>query len=123
MVIRSLSCGLLFVAIGPSISPVAAPSSHSHLLMPPRIASSHTSPQASPPAHHDSHEGLGERVVSGGSLAVGSGAPSEVGSVGSSVTGARTQASILGIKRQAEEIGRWLENSLRGLVLSSGESR
>jgi hypothetical protein len=121
MVIQSLSCGLLFVAIGPSISPVAAP--NSQFLVPPHIASSHTSPQASPPTHHDGHEGLGERVVSGGSLAVGSGAPSEVGSVGSSVTGARTQASILGIKRQAEEIGKWLENSLQGLVLSAGESR
>ncbi|TVY59685.1 hypothetical protein LSUE1_G009267 [Lachnellula suecica] len=120
MVIRSLSCGLLFVAIGPSISP-APPSSH--MLMPPNIASSQASPAASPPTHHDGHEGLGERIVSGGSLAVGSKAPSEAGSVGSSVTGARAHASILGIKRQAEEVGRWLENSLQGFVLSAGEGR
>ncbi|TVY52788.1 hypothetical protein LCER1_G005352 [Lachnellula cervina] len=122
MVIRSLSCGLLFVAIGPSITPTTAPTSH-HLLFPPHIASSHTSPQASPPTHHDLHDGLGERVFSGGSLAIGSGAPSEAGSVGSSVTGARTHASILGIKRQAEEVGRWLETSLQGFVLSTGEGR
>jgi hypothetical protein len=101
--------------------PTTAPSSH--LLVPPHIASSHTSPQASPPTHHDLHEGLGERVVSGGSLAVGSGAPSETGSVGSSVAGARTHASILGIKRQAEEVGRWLETSLQGFVLSASEGR
>lgn len=121
MVIRSLSCGLLFVAIGPSITPTAATTSH--MLAPPRVASSHTSPQASPPTHHDHHEGLGERILSAGSLAVGSGAPSESGSVGSSTTGARTHASILGIKRQAEEVGKWLENSLQGFVLGASEGR
>lgn len=116
MVIRALSCGLLFVAIGPSITPSATPNSQA--LVPPQVTSSQASPQASPP-HHEGHEGLEERVASGGSLAVGS----ENGSVRSSVTSARTQASILGIKRQADEIGRWLENSLKGLVLSTADRR
>lgn len=58
-----------------------------------------------------------------GSITAGSGAPSEAGSVGSSVVGAKTHASILGIKRQAEEVGKWLENSLQGFVLSANEGR
>ncbi|KAF4617046.1 hypothetical protein G7Y89_g15102 [Cudoniella acicularis] len=120
MVIRALSCGLLFVAIGPTItaSTSTSPFPSSHAL----LASAHTSPPSSPQAQ-ENHEPLGERSLSGGSLAVGSGTPSESGSVGSSVTGARTQATILGIKRQADEVGRWLEGQLKGFKLSSEEER
>jgi hypothetical protein len=52
----------------------------------------------------------------------GSAAPSEAGSVG---TGASlgTPASILGVRRQAEEVGRWLEGKLEGFVLSAGDGR
>ncbi|KAH8684520.1 hypothetical protein BGZ60DRAFT_397726 [Tricladium varicosporioides] len=125
MVIRALSCGLLFVAIGPTTNPSSSTSSHT--LLPPHTGSSHTSPPSSPQPQHEGQEGIGERDHSGSSLAAigsgGGGAPSESGSVGSSVVGARTQASILGIKRQADEVGRWLEGSLRGFNMSAAEGR
>jgi len=88
-----------------------------------------TSPPSSPPAQNgDEHD---TPVV--GSLpqrelhrdlsvpVVGGGAPSEAGSVGS--TGTRAQASIMAARRQAEEIGKWLESRLEGFVLGSGEGR
>jgi hypothetical protein len=125
MVIRALGCGLLFVAIGPSSPSVSSPYPSSHT---PHVhsLSSHTSPPSSPPPHGEIHgyEGIGahtERDTSGGSLAgLGSGAPSETGSIGS--TGTRT-GSIMGVKRQAEEVGRWLDVQLEGFTLSSAEGR
>jgi hypothetical protein len=127
MVIRALSCGLLFVAIGPTIipsAPTSSPFPNLHTLVSPNIPSSHTSPPSSPPAHYDGHDGIAERDIAPSTIAaIGSGAPSEAGSVGSSVTGGRTQASILGVKRQADEVGRWLEDKLRGFVLNSAEGR
>jgi hypothetical protein len=51
-------------------------------------------------------------------LGSGSGAPSEAGSVRSTRT-----ASIMGVKRQAEEVGRWLDGQLEGFQLSSAEGR
>ncbi|KAH6679391.1 hypothetical protein B0J14DRAFT_296658 [Halenospora varia] len=128
MVIRALSCGLLFVAIGPTINPSSSTSTYpsSHTLLP-HASLSHASPPSSPQPQHEGQEGIGERDHSGSSLnAIGSGgggAPSESGSVGSSAVGARTQASILGIKRQADEVGRWLEESLRGFNMSAAEGR
>jgi hypothetical protein len=116
MVIRALSCGLLFVAIGPSNLAVSGPSQTIHA----QSISSHTSPPSSPPAQGDMHGYNGEGAHERDLGAVGSGAPSEVGSVRS--TGSRT-ASIMGIKRQAEEVGRWLDGQLEGFQLSSAEGR
>jgi hypothetical protein len=116
MVIRALSCGLLFVAIGPSSIGVPSPSQTLHA----QSISSHTSPPSSPTAHGDGHGYNGEGAHEGGLGGVGSGAPSEAGSVRS--TGSRT-ASIMGIKRQAEEVGRWLDGQLEGFQLSSAEGR
>jgi hypothetical protein len=127
MVIRELSCGLIFVAIGPTATPgnrTVSPLPGSHTLLTPNIHSTPASPPSSPPAQHDGLQELGERVVSGGSLnAIKSGTPSIAGSVGSSVASARQQASILKVKRQADEVGKWLEENLQGFVLSSAEGR
>ncbi|KAG9232398.1 hypothetical protein BJ875DRAFT_380760 [Amylocarpus encephaloides] len=114
MVIRALSCGLIFVAIGPTAHPHPSSSglySHSHTLLTPKILPTPDSPPSSPMPQHEGHEELGERVVSG------------AGSVTSSATGARIQASILGVKRQADEVGIWLEDKLQGFMLSSAEGR
>lgn len=48
-----------------------------------------------------------------------SGAVSEAGSVGTQ--GSTAGASIWGVRRQAEEVGRFLEGALEGFVLSAGE--
>ena len=127
MVIRALQSGLLFVAIGPSTSASHSPHPSSQTLQPHHhIASSHTSPPSSPAAQIDGHgsqaslnvEGLG-----GGSfVGAGSVAPSEAGSMGTSAS-LGTPASILGVRRQAEEVGRWLEGKLEGFVFSVGEGR
>lgn len=128
MVIRVLQSGLLFVAIGPSttgVGPSPVPNSqtlHSHH----HIASPHTSPSSSPAAHIDGHGSQASLHVDGLGVwsfaSAGSAAPSEAGSVG---TGASlgTPASILGVRRQAEEVGRWLEGKLEGFVLSAGDGR
>ncbi|KAE9380716.1 hypothetical protein N431DRAFT_432982 [Stipitochalara longipes BDJ] len=116
MVIRALSCGLLFVAIGPSS---ISPSSPSQTLRAQSISShTHTSPPSSPLAHGENGYN-GEGAHEGGSGGLGSSAPSETGSVRS--TG--RMASIMGIKRQAEEVGRWLDRQLEGFQLSSAEGR
>lgn len=126
MVLRSLSCGLLFVAIGPINTPSTSASSANHnlhTLLTPHLSSAPTSPPSSPPTNYDGNHHSVERVSSGTHISIGSRAPSITGSIGSSVTGGRTQASILGVKRQADEVGRWLENQLKGFVLSSAEFR
>ncbi|PMD35713.1 hypothetical protein L207DRAFT_516665 [Hyaloscypha variabilis F] len=119
MVIRALSCGLLFVAIGPSSPSSISPSSPSHTLRAQSISSpTHTSPPSSPPPHGENGYN-GEGAHEGGLGGLGSGAPSEAGSARS--TG--RMASIMGIKRQAEEVGRWLDGQLDGFQLSSAEGR
>jgi hypothetical protein len=117
MVIRALSCGLLFVAIGPSSVPVSSPS---QTLRAQSISShTHTSPPSSPPGQGHGENGYnGEGAHDGVGLGSGSGAPSEAGSVRSTRT-----ASIMGVKRQAEEVGRWLDGQLEGFQLSSAEGR
>lgn len=113
MVIRALACGLLFVAIGPS---AAASNSTSNQLLQAHHASQ-MSPPSSPPAHTDDSN----RETPGESLrGLGSKAPSEAGSVGS--TGTRT-GSIMGARRHAEEVGKWLDSQLDGFALSSVEGR
>lgn len=122
MVIRTLGCGLLFVAIGPSSVAVSSPA---QTLRAQSISShTHTSPPSSPPGQgHGESEYNGEGAHDGGNslgmgLGSGSGAPSEAGSVRSTRT-----ASIMGVKRQAEEVGRWLDRQLEGFQLSSVEGR
>jgi len=125
MVIRALGCGLLFVAVGPSSLAASSPYPSPHTLHAQSL-SSHTSPPSSPTAHGEIHgyDGTGthgERDMSASNLVgLGSGAPSEAGSVGS--TGTRT-GNIMGVKRQAEEVGKWLDVQLEGFMLSSAEGR
>jgi hypothetical protein len=119
MVIRALACGLLFVAIGPSSSGSSAQLSP-HLLQGHHASlESQTSPSSSPPTR--SEDTAREREISGGSFqAMGVTTPSEAGSVGSS--GTRT-GSIMGMRRQAEEVAKWLDGQLEGFALGSGEVR
>ena len=117
MCIRALSSGLLFVAIGPSSPSYSQPSaglsphpSSSYLHQ--HINASHTSPPASPNTQeHGSQPSLQGEVTSG--------AVSEAGSVGTQ--GSVSGASIWGVRRQAEDVGRFLEGKLEGFVLSAGE--
>ncbi|CZR52365.1 uncharacterized protein PAC_02242 [Phialocephala subalpina] len=114
MVIRQLGCGLLFVAIGspPTAAAQGSPRPSSHQL-------SHASPPSSPPAQAGNGEadGFGE----GNSLiGRGSAAASEAGSV-RSVGGTRT--GIMGVRRRADEVGKWLDGQLEGFVLRDGEGR
>ena len=129
MVVRALKSGLLFVAIGPSTSVSHSPHPSSQTLHPPthlRIPSSQASPPSSPSPQIDAHgsqtslnvAGLGGSNPAGGISA----APSEAGSVGTSASlGAPT--SIWGVRRQAEEVAKWLEGNLEGFVSSIGEAR
>ncbi|KAI9048775.1 hypothetical protein LZ554_007606 [Drepanopeziza brunnea f. sp. 'monogermtubi'] len=125
MIIRSLSCGLLFVAIGPAPAPTAstgtAPGTPSlnaaQSAGVQQIAlSRHASPPASPPGDEEGRE----REVSG-LLAAGSAVMSDAGSIRSSST-IRT-GGLLGIKRQAMEVGRWLDGQLEGFRLGNAEGR
>lgn len=110
MCIRALKSGLLFVAIGPSPSfnTQTYPGSRHQ-----QIGSRHTSPPSSPSALERE---LGSQLSLQGEM---SGAASEAGSVRTerSVVG----ASIWGIRRQAEDLGRRLEGRLEGFGLSAGE--
>jgi hypothetical protein len=116
MVIRALACGLLFVAIGPSAAGLSSHSSH-HLLQAHHASlANQTSPPSSPAPQTDDN-----RETPGGSLGgIGSSAASEAGSVRSSGTRA---GSIMGVRRQAEEVGKWLDSQLEGFALGSGEGR
>ncbi|CZT39921.1 uncharacterized protein RSE6_00051 [Rhynchosporium secalis] len=147
MVIRALSCGLLFVAIGPSNTSTAnstsnpqnsGPNPGQQTLQAQAHASSSrpTSPPSSPPpppAHGDTHDGDSQSQVQsqvqspaqsqrefGNHLAVGSAAPSDAGSIRS--TGTRG-GSIVSLKRQAVEVGRWLDGQLEGFRLCPPEAR
>ncbi|EKD13908.1 hypothetical protein MBM_08109 [Drepanopeziza brunnea f. sp. 'multigermtubi' MB_m1] len=123
MIIRSLSCGLLFVAIGPAPASAAGTAPGTPSLNAAQGAgvqqialSRHASPSASPPGDEEGRE----REVSG-LLAVGSAVMSDAGSIRSSST-IRT-GGLLGIKRQAMEVGRWLDGQLEGFRLGSAEGR
>jgi hypothetical protein len=124
MVIRGLKCQLLFVAIGttPATQYPTSPKLHAqaqHL-----SSSSFGSPPASPaPGQHEGQDSLsvaGKKDHLGSSYHGSTGA-SEVGSVNS--TARKLQANVLLIKRQADEVGKWLEKSLEGFELSTGEVR
>ncbi|KAF7890774.1 uncharacterized protein EAF01_010583 [Botrytis porri] len=100
MVIRLLACGLLFVAIGPApgASGTTTPQIHREGLI-------SISQPASPDGGH-------EREV------IRSGEGSETASLRSARGGG---VGISGMRRQAEELGKWLEGALDGLVLSTAE--
>lgn len=133
MVIRALKCELLFVAIGVSTVPTTYPTSPIlHAQAQHLSSSSFGSPPTSPSPQYTegrdspvvgSHgDKEGHRAISGSNLAVqGSKPPSEAGSVGSTIR--REQANIMAVKRHADEVGKWLESSLEGFSLSSGEGR
>ncbi|PBP20958.1 hypothetical protein BUE80_DR008248 [Diplocarpon rosae] len=125
MVIRALSCGLLFVAIGPSLSTPTSPTPLSNALQAQAHLNSlslsrHPSPPSSPPAARDQERDPGPGAENTGLLAVSSAAPSQsdAGSIRS--TGTRT-GSLVGVKRQAVEVGKWLDVQLEGFRLSSAE--
>lgn len=98
MVIRMLSCGLLFVAIGPShgVSGTTTPQIQREGLL-----------SISQPGSPDG--GLEREILR-------SGEGSETASLRSAKGGG---VGIMGMRRQAEELGRWLEGALDGLVLST----
>ncbi|ATZ56482.1 hypothetical protein BCIN_13g03200 [Botrytis cinerea B05.10] len=100
MVIRLLACGLLFVAIGPApgVSGTTTPQIQREGLV-------SISQPASPDGGH-------EREV------IRSGEGSETASVRSARGGG---VGISGMRRQAEELGKWLEGALDGLILSTAE--
>ncbi|KAH8816136.1 hypothetical protein F5884DRAFT_775047 [Xylogone sp. PMI_703] len=134
MVIRALKCGLLFVAIGHSSSsaqmqPPHSPQSHYQQ----SFVASHSPPPSSPDpqaeSHHDAHENpillqLPIQTSSGPGAGGGSGsaAPSEAGST---ITNASigSPATIFGMKRQTEELAKWLDGKLEGFKLSPPEGR
>jgi hypothetical protein len=104
----------LFVAIGPSSpstsSTTQSPPSSSYLHQ--HITSSHTS--ASPSLNTQLEREHGSNLNVQGEVI--SGAVSEAGSVGTQ--GSVNGASIWGVRRQAEDVGRYLEGKLEGFVLS-----
>jgi hypothetical protein len=110
MCIRSLSSGLLFVAIGPSSTPSPNPQHRIPL-------SANTSAPGSPGVNEMGHHG--SQVSLHGHDGLLGGPASEAGSIGSE-RGA--QASIWGVRRRAAEVGQALEGKLEGFVLS-GEGR
>ncbi|KAL2076200.1 hypothetical protein VTL71DRAFT_1143 [Oculimacula yallundae] len=153
MVIRALTCGLLFVAIGPSnpsstntataavTSSPQPPTSNQQTIQPQahtNSSSRHTSPPSSPSppvAHGDAHDGNTQSQNQsqtqsqnhshrelGHHLAVTSAAASEAGSIRSTGTGTRG-GSIASIKRQAVEVGKWLDTHLEGFQLCPPEGR
>ncbi|KAF7861947.1 hypothetical protein EAF04_007828 [Stromatinia cepivora] len=100
MVIRKLACGLLFVAIGPApgISGTT----------PPQIQREGLISISQPGSPDGGHERETTRSGEGG----------ETASLRSARGGG---VGITGMRRQAEELGRWLEGALDGLVLSTAE--
>lgn len=100
MVIRMLACGLLFVAIGPApgVSGTSTPQIQRERLI-------SLSQPGSPNGEH-------EREITKGTEG------SETASLRSVRGGG---VGIVGMRRQAEELGRWLEGALDGLVLSKWE--
>ncbi|QSZ35979.1 hypothetical protein DSL72_007101 [Monilinia vaccinii-corymbosi] len=99
MVIRMLACGLLFVAIGPGVSGGTTTTTPQT----PREGLISISQPGSPDGGH-------EREI------MRSGEGSETASLRSAKGGG---VGIMGMRRQAEELGRWLEGALDGLVLST----
>lgn len=121
MYIRSLVSGLLFVAIGPSSIPSSSLPSLQLLnaQQSPSIGEGSTSPPLSPPLKQDEMHGSQVSLQAHGEGTI-SGAGSEAGSA---VTERGAHASIWGVRRHAEEVGRLLEEKLGGFVLSSGDGR
>jgi hypothetical protein len=108
MCIRALTSGLLFVAIGPDPSSAQSPYPSSQYLQ--HLTSVSSSPNAQLDREREGGSQLKlEDVGSGGS---------EAGSIG---TERSVGASIWGVRRQAEDVGRFLEGALQGFVLSSVE--
>jgi hypothetical protein len=116
MSIRSLTSGLLFVAIGPSSTPSAFPNSPR---LQHRIASSTNTSGPSSPSAHESGFHHGSQVSLHRHAEVLSGAVSEAGSVGSE---GGAQTSIWSMRRRADAVSAALETRLEGFVLS-GEGR
>ncbi|RDW85467.1 hypothetical protein BP5796_03792 [Coleophoma crateriformis] len=115
MVISGLQSGLLLIAIGPSSSSVT-----------PRSRIHSPEPASSPPAHSDpieahDHQFSSPTVGNLGVPGMGSGAPSETGSIATSV--GSVSANIMALKRQTEELGKWLNGALEGFTLSSSDMR
>lgn len=52
---------------------------------------------------------------------MGSGAPSEAGSIATSM--GSVSANIMALKRQTEQLGKWLNGALDGFTLSSSDLR
>lgn len=136
MVISALSCGLLFVAIGPSpagstatattTATTTAPGSpnpaHAPLGLHAPALSRQTSPPSSPAEGEEGKE-IGRLLavaVAGGREST---VASDAGSVRSSSTARTGSGGLMGVKRQAVEVGRWLDGQLEGFRLGNAEVR
>lgn len=149
MVIRQLGCGLLFVAVGSSSSTSTSTTtsylpSNSNLnsnTQQHELQSANTSPPSSPPPLQNQSQSqaqsqlqnmngsgggaAGEEYIEGDSVM-----GSEAGSI-RSIGGTRTRTGpgngrgggIMGIKKRADQVGKWLDEQLVGFGLSSGEGR
>lgn len=121
MLLRALRCGLIFVAVAPpsSIAAASHPSTSSPRPTAARLDLSHLSISATstPSSRGDSFinsEPRTESQLGGGVLS------SAASDAGSSVTGGGGGgASMRVLKRQTEELARWLEDELDGFSLST----
>lgn len=123
LVVRKLKCGLLFVCIGPA--PDGAGAS-------PEAGAAHPQQSLAVPPQSQSQQGGGAGEIHP-SPPLGS--PSEVASVVSAApttnsittTGSVNTGAVVQIRRQAEELARWLDDKLGSLGIpeegSSGEVR
>ncbi|KAH6647620.1 hypothetical protein BKA67DRAFT_539470 [Truncatella angustata] len=122
LVVRKLRCGLLFVCIGPAPDGTSAPASdqsQSHAQgAPQQSLAVPGSQQSQPGAAGDTHS----------SPPLGS--PSEVASVASAAptmnsvatTGTVTTGAVVLMRRQAEDLARWLDDKLGTLGIPDEES-
>lgn len=128
LVVRKLKCGLLFVCIGPTLDGTSAPSEAGTTQQPQSLAVPSRS-QSQP----QSQQGSGSSAETHPSPPLGS--PSEVASVISAAptttsigtAGSTNAGAAVQIRREAEELARWLDDKLGNLGIpedgSGGEVR
>jgi hypothetical protein len=116
MIVQPLKCSLLFVAIGPSAAAIQN-SASSTSLQGLRHEMSHLSVASavgggSPPA--SSHSEMGKQASHPNLAGLRS---SGASTAGSSIRGGREGRALRMAKRQAEELGKWLDGELEGFQL------
>jgi hypothetical protein len=111
MIIRALKCSLLFVVVGPLPASASASSSSPHGLRQGLSFLSVASAASPPTSSHSGIEGRGRRHDA--SFTSLNGLRSSAASEGGG-------GSLKILKRQAEELGKWLDGELEGFTLPSG---